>query len=117
MPDNRPRYPEETDMNLTREQRRHVAKWIYRARWILIAKVVAVAKLDDYTPELERRKNQELERLQERFEGAIQSLPIWLRSERFLDKHVVAPAERHFKRVGILQCAREIKALRQGWMP
>ncbi|UVK60369.1 hypothetical protein SEA_JERA_39 [Microbacterium phage Jera] len=117
MPDNRPRYPEETDMNLTMEQRRHVAKWLYRARWILIAKVVAQAKLNDYTAEEKRRKDQEMERLQERFEGAIKSLPVWLRSERFLAKHVVAPAERHFKRVGILQCARELKALGQNWMP
>lgn len=117
MPDTRPRFPEETQMNLTREQRRHVAKWIYRARWILIAKVVTIAKMDDYTPELVRRKEQELERLQERFEGAIRSLPIWLRSERFLAKHVVDPAERHFLRVGILTSARELKNLNDTWRP
>lgn len=104
-------------MNLTREQRRHVSVWIVRARWILIAKVVAVAKLDDLNDEETRRKAQEMDRLQERFEGAIRSLPIWLRSERFLAKHIVAPAERHFLRVGILACARELGDLGTTWRP
>ncbi|QWY83827.1 hypothetical protein SEA_PERMAG_39 [Microbacterium phage PermaG] len=117
MPDNRPRFPEETQMNLTREQRRHVSKWIVRARLILLSKVLTEAKLDDETDEARRRKDQEMERLQERFEGAIKSLPIWLRSERFLDKHIVQPATRHFMRVGILQCGRELRDRVDTWRP
>ncbi|QCQ57480.1 hypothetical protein SEA_SUCHA_35 [Microbacterium phage Sucha] len=104
-------------MNLTASQRRHVGKWIYRARWILIAKVVTEARMNDTTELERRRKDQEMERLQERFEGAVKSLPIWLRSERFLNKHVLEPAERHFKRVGILQCARELRNLADTWRP
>jgi len=104
-------------MNMSIQQRRHVAKWIYRARWVLIAKVVAIAKIDDHTPEAERRKIQEITRLQERFEGAVKSLPIWLRSERFLNKHIVEPATRHYLRVGILQCARELRDLNDTWRP
>ncbi|XAO35645.1 hypothetical protein SEA_FIRECASTLE_38 [Microbacterium phage FireCastle] len=105
MPDNRPRFPEETDMNLSLADRRKVARTLAHGRKILLAKVVVSLKYSD------ERGLVRLEQLQTEFEGVVKSLPIWLRSERFLTKHLIGPAERRMNRAGILAVAKEMR----GW--
>lgn len=92
---------------------RHIGKWIYRARRILHATLVASMQYEDGPAKI-----QELVRLQERFNGAIKSLPVWLRSERFLVKHVTDPAKRELDRRGLLAIAKDLREVAPGeWKP
>lgn len=86
-------------------QARFVVDSIRHARKLLLAKVVVSLRMEG------EPRYKELEVLQDKFEYCIRRLPIWLRSERFLDKHVVQPAQRELERVGVLDTARAMK----GW--
>lgn len=100
-------------MFYTAKDLRQVALWIRRARLTLQASLVTVMQYEDGPS-----KGQELARLQERFNGVCRMLPVWLRSERFLSKHVAEPAKRELGRRGLLEIARELRSIKDGeWKP
>lgn len=84
---------------------REVARDLEQARKILIAKVVVSMRYDPG----HKSAMAQLTHLQQQFEGLVRGLPLWLRSERFLTKHVLEPAERRLKREGVLALAQQMR--------
>lgn len=82
---------------------RNTAHLLILARRYLITKVVVSLRDEG------QARYSKLEELQDKFEICIRELPIWLRSERFLSKHVVDPAQRELERHGVLESARRAK--------
>lgn len=89
-------------MSLDARSLRMVGRTLIRMRATLQAVLVQTLKQDNRfepTPEVRR--------LQKSFEDQMKTLPIWLRSERFIAKHVVSVAERELHRRGILAIAKD----------
>lgn len=82
---------------------RQVARALRRGRKVLLAK--AAISLRDTAD------TREFDRLQSELEKVIHDLPMFLRGERFLDKHLFEPAVRTWERLGAYEVARLVR----GW--